>query len=392
MGRKRRQKIDAMLLALNLQNESFLLNVSHGESRDSLPPVTGLSRTAHSVVAVCLGCILVLGSLYNSFVLLIFIKFTAIRTPINMILLNISVSDLLVCIFGTPFSFVSSVSGGWLLGQQGCKWYGFCNSLFGLVSMVSLSMLSYERYLTVLRCTKADMTDYKKSWLCIIASWFYSLCWTLPPLFGWSSYGLESSGTTCSVVWNSKSSNNVSYIVCLFLFCLVLPLLVMMFCYGHIVRVIRGQVCRINMTAAQKREHRLLFMVVCMVTCYLLCWMPYGLVSLMTAFGKPGMITPTVSIIPSILAKSSTFINPLIYIFMNKQFYRCFKALLKCESGPHHSENSTSRQSREMRLETRCKVQSSIFYTYKARRTKDTTTSPEMQRKLTLTVHYRDDR
>lgn len=77
--------------------------------------------------------------------------------------------------------------------------------------------------------------------------------------------------------------------------------------------------CRINLTTAQKREHHLLFMIVCMVTCYLFCWLPYGLVSLITTFGKPGAISPTISIIPSILAKSSTFLNPLIYIFMNKQ-------------------------------------------------------------------------
>ncbi|KAM5145536.1 CD40 ligand [Mantella aurantiaca] len=294
-----------------MHNDSGVLNMSLAGS-------AGMSRTAHNLVAVFLGCILVQGSLYNSLVLLIFVKFEAVRTPINMILLNISVSDLLVCVFGTPFSFAASVSGGWIIGQQGCKWYGFCNSLFGIVSLISLSMLSYERYLTVLKCRKVDASNYRNAWLCIVGSWLYSLLWTVPPLFGWSSYGLESSGTTCSVVWHSRSQNNISYIVCLFLFCLVLPLLVMIFSYGHIVKVIRG-IGRINVSSAQKREHHLLFMILCMITCYLFCWLPYGLISLMITFGKPGIISPTVGIIPSILAKSSTCVNPLIYIFMNKQ-------------------------------------------------------------------------
>ncbi|KAM4696118.1 CD40 ligand [Rhinophrynus dorsalis] len=355
-----------MVPTWDMQNESSELNLSHVDPRGSVTPVNGLSRTGHNLVAVCLGCILVLGSVYNSLVLVIFVKFESIRTPINMILLNISVSDLLVCIFGTPFSFASNVSGVWLLGPQGCKWYGFCNSLFGLVSLVSLSLLSYERYLTVLRCTKADMSDYKKSWICIIGSWCYSLIWTLPPLFGWSSYGLERSGTTCSVVWHSKSTNNISYIVCLFLFCLVLPLLVMIYCYGHIVKVIRGD-GRISRTASHRREQRLLFMVVCMVTCYLLCWMPYGLISLITTFGKPGIITPTISIIPSILAKSSTFINPLIYIFMNKQFYRCFVALIKCKSSLHYSDNVfSSRHSRDVHAGEKSTAQNTMAFAHKA--------------------------
>ncbi|XP_075042105.1 pinopsin-like [Mixophyes fleayi] len=374
-------------MVLGLHNDSVLFNVSLGDSRGSA--VVGLSRTAHNVVAVCLGCILVLGSLYNSLVLLIFVKFEAIRTPINMILLNISVSDLLVCVFGTPFSFAASVSGEWMIGQQGCKWYGFCNSLFGIVSLVSLSMLSYERYLTVLKCTKVDDSNYRNACLCIVGSWVYSLFWTVPPLFGWSSYGLESSGITCSVVWHSRSQNNVSYIMCLFLFCLVLPLLVMIFSYGHIVKVIRGM-CRINLTAAQKREHHLLFMVLCMVTCYLFCWMPYGLVSLITTFGKSGIISPTVSIIPSILAKSSTFINPLIYIFMNKQFYRCVVALLKCESQPHDSEITfNSRHSKELPIKENDKSQRSY---HQALQINETMSFPGKQQKLTLVVHYIDYR
>ncbi|XP_066435986.1 pinopsin-like [Eleutherodactylus coqui] len=376
-----------MLPVLGMLNDSAVQNLSLGDSRGS--PTAGLSRTALNVVAVCLGCIMVLGSLYNFLVLLIFVKFEAVRTPINMILLNISVSDLLVCIFGTPFSFAASVSGGWLIGQQGCKWYGFCNSLFGIVSLVSLSMLSYERYLAVLKYAKVDASNYKNAWICIVGSWVYSLSWTVPPLFGWSSYGLESSRTTCSVVWHSRSPNNVSYIVCLFLFCLVFPLLVMMFSYGRIVRIIQGM-CRINLTAAQKREHHLLFMVMCMVTCYLFCWLPYGLVSLITTFGKPGTVSPTISIIPSILAKSSTVINPLIYIFMNKQFYRCFLSILKCESETHNSDFTfNSRHSRELHMKENGSIQHRINQSFPR---KDTMSSAAKQQKFTLVVHHIDYR
>ncbi|KAJ4937100.1 hypothetical protein JOQ06_001684 [Pogonophryne albipinna] len=93
----------------------------------------------------------------------------------------------------------------------------------------------------------------------------------------------------------------------------------------------------INASVRRKREQRVLFMVVVMVVCYLLCWLPYGIMALLATFGSPGMVTPVASIIPSILAKTSTVINPVIYVFMNKQpvtmetFYRCFQALLRCK-------------------------------------------------------------
>ncbi len=91
------------------------------------------------------------------------------------------------------------------------------------------------------------------------------------------------------------------------------------------------QVGRIRKTAARRREYHILFMVITTVVCYLLCWMPYGVVAMMATFGRPGIITPIASVVPSLLAKSSTVINPLIYILMNKQV-RLFKLLMSTKS------------------------------------------------------------
>ncbi|KAA8587416.1 hypothetical protein FQN60_016278 [Etheostoma spectabile] len=89
-----------------------------------------------------------------------------------------------------------------------------------------------------------------------------------------------------------------------------------------------SQVHGINSSLSRKREQRVLFMVAIMVICYLLCWLPYGIMALMATFGSPGLVTPVASIIPSLLAKTSTFINPVIYVFMNKQLLNKNKAEL----------------------------------------------------------------
>ncbi|KAM6989633.1 teleost multiple tissue opsin a [Tautogolabrus adspersus] len=291
---------------------------------------TTLTPTGNLVVAVCLGFIGTFGLLNNLLVLVLFCRYKMLRSPINLLLINISISDLLVCVLGTPFSFAASTQGRWLIGNAGCVWYGFANSLFGIVSLISLAVLSYERYSTMMTPTEADSSNYCKISLGITLSWVYSLIWTMPPLFGWSSYGPEGPGTTCSVDWSAKTANNISYIICLFVFCLIVPFVVIVFSYGKLLCAIR-QVSGINSSMSKKREQRVLFMVVIMVICYLLCWLPYGIMALLATFGPPGMVTPEASIIPSVLAKTSTVINPVIYVFMNKQFYRCFQALLRCE-------------------------------------------------------------
>ncbi|XP_041699864.2 teleost multiple tissue opsin 2b [Coregonus clupeaformis] len=297
------------------------------EWRDT--PKETLSRTGFIVLSVFLGLIMTFGFLNNFVVLLLFCKFKTLRTPVNMLLLNISVSDMLVCMFGTTLSFTSSIKGKWLLGRHGCLWYGFINSCFGIVSLISLVVLSYDRYSTLTVYNKRG-PNYRKPLLAVGGSWLYSLIWTVPPLLGWSSYDLEGAGTSCSVSWTQRTAQSHAYIICLFIFCLGLPIVIMVYCYCRLLWAIK-QVGKIRKTAARRREHHILFMVLTTVVCYILCWMPYGVVAMMATFGRPGIITPVAAVVPSLLAKSSTVINPLIYILMNKQFYRCFLILFRCE-------------------------------------------------------------
>nr|XP_023667156.1 opsin-3-like [Paramormyrops kingsleyae] len=294
-------------------------------------PANALSRRGHTVVSVFLGLIMVLGFFNNLIVLILFCKFKTLRTPVNMLLLNISISDMLVCIFGTPLSFASSLRGRWLVGRYGCMWYGFINSCFGIVSLISLAMLSYDRYSTLTVHRKGGL-HFRKPLLAVGGSWLYSLLWTVPPLLGWSSYGLEGAGTGCSVTWTARTLLSHSYIICLFIFCLVLPVSLMVYCYSRLLYVIR-QAGKTRKTAARRRQLHILFMVVAAGACYLLCWMPYGIVALTATFGRPGIIPPIASVVPSILAKSSTVINPVIYFLMNKQFYRCLLILFRCQEG-----------------------------------------------------------
>ncbi|KAK2814765.1 hypothetical protein Q7C36_023031 [Tachysurus vachellii] len=305
------------------------------------PSERDLSPAGHVVVAVCLGIIGTFGFVNNAIVLLLFCRHKPLRSPINCMLVSISVSDLLVCVLGTPFSFAASARGRWLIGARGCVWYGFINSFLGIVSLISLAALSYERYCTMMGAMQANITRYKKVFLGITFSWIYSLVWVVPPLFGWSQYGPEGPGTTCSVNWTTKTANNVSYIVCLFFFCLILPFVVIVYSYGKLLHAIK-QVTRIHTALSRKREQRVLLLVVTMVVCYLLCWLPYGIMALVVTFGEPGLVTPEASIAPSLLAKTSTVINPIIYIFMNKQFYRCFRDLLICSSSARASHYRTS--------------------------------------------------
>ncbi|OWK57611.1 Pinopsin [Lonchura striata] len=205
-----------------------------------------------------------------------------------------------------------------------------------IISLISLAVLSYECCCTMTRTAEPDTTKYSKAWTGIILPWTYSLLWTVPLLLGWSSYGPEGPGITCSVNWHSQDANNTSCIICLFIFCLVIPFAIIVYSYGKLLCAVRQGILERKSPKSSLsihalvvssvprgpgwgREQHILLMVLVMVLCFLLCWLPYAAVALLATFGQPGLITPAASIIPANLAKSSTVYNPIIYVFLNKQ-------------------------------------------------------------------------
>lgn len=53
---------------------------------------------------------------------------------------------------------------------------------------------------------------------------------------------------------------------------------------------------------------------------FIACWAPYGVVSLWSIFQDSSSIPPEVSLLPCMLAKSSTVYNPLIYYMFSQSF------------------------------------------------------------------------
>ena len=47
---------------------------------------------------------------------------------------------------------------------------------------------------------------------------------------------------------------------------------------------------------------------------FLIAWTPYSIFALSEQFGDPELITPTLAVLPALIAKSSICYNPLIYV------------------------------------------------------------------------------
>ncbi|KAM8852106.1 opsin-3 [Synchiropus picturatus] len=294
----------------------------------------------YKLLAFTIGTIGVFGFCNNIVVIALYCKFKRLRTPTNLLLVNISLSDLLVSVIGINFTFVSCVKGGWIWSRATCVWDGFSNSLFGIVSIMTLAALAYERYIRVVH---AQVVDFTWAWRAIAHIWLYSLAWTGAPLLGWNRYTLEIHQLGCSLDWASKEPNDASFILFFLLACFFVPVGIMIYCYGNIlytVKMLRSiqDLQTVQVIKILRYEKKVAVMFLLMISCFLVCWTPYAVVSMMEAFGRKSMISPTVAIIPSFFAKSSTAYNPLIYVFMSRKFRRCLLQLLCSRlSWPQHS-------------------------------------------------------
>ncbi len=85
----------------------------------------------YKLLTFTVGTIGVLGFCNNIIVIILYFRFKRLRTPTNLLIMNISVSDLLVSITGVNFTFVSCVKRRWIFNSATCVWDGFSNSLFG---------------------------------------------------------------------------------------------------------------------------------------------------------------------------------------------------------------------------------------------------------------------
>ncbi|XP_063246452.1 opsin-3 [Prinia subflava] len=288
------------------------------------------SAGTYELLALLVATIGMLGMCNNLLVLVLYYKFKRLRTPTNLFLVNISLSDLLVSVFGVSLTFMSCLRSRWVWDAAGCVWDGFSSSLFGIVSIMTLTALAYERYIRVVH---AKVIDFSWSWRAITYIWLYSLAWTGAPLLGWNRYTLEIHGLGCSVDWKSKDPNDTSFVLLFFLGCLVAPVGIMAYCYGHILHAVRMLRCVEDFQTVQvikllRYEKKVAKMCFLMISTFLICWMPYAVVSLLITYGYSNLVTPTVAIIPSFFAKSSTAYNPVIYIFMSRKFRRCLLQLL----------------------------------------------------------------
>ncbi|XP_032986961.1 melanopsin isoform X2 [Rhinolophus ferrumequinum] len=297
----------------------------------------------------------------------VMIKSRGLRTPANMFIINLAVSDFLMSFTQAPVVFASSLYKRWLFGEAGCEFYGFCGALFGITSMITLTAIALDRYLVITRPLAAiGVVSKRRAALVLLGVWLYALAWSLPPFFGWSAYVPEGLLTSCSWDYMDFTPSVRAYTMLLFCFVFFLPLLVIIYCYIFIFRAIRetGQALQTfgaceglsELPRQQQRlqsEWKMAKIVLLVIFLFVLSWAPYSTVALMAFAGYSHVLTPYMNSVPAIIAKASAIHNPIIYAITHPKYRMAIAQHLPClglllgvsgqRTGPYTSYRSTHR-------------------------------------------------
>ncbi|GIX99349.1 ocellar opsin [Caerostris extrusa] len=198
----------------------------------SFPPIKGIWHIILGLTIILLGIISLSG---NGVVLYLMATVRSLRTPANLLVMNLAISDFSMLAFMMPTMAPNSFGETWVLGSLMCEVYGMLGSLFGCGSVWSLVMITLDRYNVIVKGMSAQPLTRLKAVGWVLFIWIWSIGWTIAPFFGWSRYVPEGSMTGCTVDYISTDVLCVSYLIAYTIAVYMIPLFIMIYCYTFIV-------------------------------------------------------------------------------------------------------------------------------------------------------------
>ena len=122
----------------------------------------------------------------NGVVIYIFSTTKSLRTPANLLVINLALSDFGIMITNTPMMGINLFFETWVLGPMMCDIYGGLGSAFGCSSIWSMCMISLDRYNVIVKGMAGQPMTIKLALIKIAFIWAMGSIWTLAPVFGWS--------------------------------------------------------------------------------------------------------------------------------------------------------------------------------------------------------------
>ncbi|XP_018314938.1 rhodopsin, long-wavelength [Mycetomoellerius zeteki] len=287
------------------------------------PPMNPLWHGLLGFVVGVLGTISVIG---NGMVIYIFTTTKSLRTPSNLLVVNLAISDFLMMLSMSPTMVINCYYETWVLGPLFCELYGMAGSLFGCGSIWTMTMIAFDRYNVIVKGLSARPMTINGALIRIFGIWLFTMLWTIAPLFGWNRYVPEGNMTACGTDYLTKDIISRSYILFYSIFVYFMPLFLIIYSYFFIIQAVaaheknmREQAKKMNVASLRSAENqstsaecKLAKVALMTISLWFMAWTPYLVINYAGIF-ETTKISPLFTIWGSLFAKANAVYNPIVY-------------------------------------------------------------------------------
>lgn len=226
---------------------------------------------------------------------------------VNILHVNLVVFNLCIIFIAFPLPGTASLIRNWIWGDLGCYYYGSMAIFCGVNMLMTAIMICFDLVLEI--NLKSYVGNYKERArnAMIAYTWINSVFWTVTPFLGWSSYGFEPTGFSCTVVMKeSEWFGYTTYIICHAVFVVVVPVAVLLTMF-YVLYEKSVEMSPHEKTIVENKQKQVYLMIFLMF----LEWTPYALYYFWPCFDNKSSITRLNAIAP-LAAKASTILTPLV--------------------------------------------------------------------------------
>ncbi|GFY68782.1 rhodopsin [Trichonephila inaurata madagascariensis] len=194
-------------------------------------------------------------------------------------------------------------------------------------------MMAIERYMCITRpLDPSSRMTRKRALIMALSIWLYSAVFSFTPLFGLNRYVPEGFLTSCSFDYLTDDLPSQIFVMTFFIAAWCVPMIIICRCYcGIVLSVHENQKIFLhhkqnfnipdrNVENQKILEIKLTKISFALVSMWTISWTPYAVVALLGLFSDRSLLTPFGSMLPALICKLSSVLDPFIYGLSNRQF------------------------------------------------------------------------
>ncbi|ELU06581.1 hypothetical protein CAPTEDRAFT_181725 [Capitella teleta] len=297
------------------------------------------------LLSILYGSISILSVVGNFLVILVIIKNKSMQTVTNFFFANLSVADVMIGIFSIPFQFQAALSQRWDLPHILCPVAPFVKELTVNVSVITLTVISIDRYFAVLHPLKARVSR-KVAKIVMSVVWAFSLASAIPVAIVYRVKFTDDKHTNgkkpfCSPTFGTFNDIDLGRVFHLYVAVVqyFLPLVIICYSYFRIMHRIwltkaPGSAMDTRDQIMNRNKRKVIKMLLIVVALFAFCWLPlqtYNLLSIILEKINKYRYINIIWFCSNWLAMSNSCYNPFIYGLLNEKFKHSFRMLfIKC--------------------------------------------------------------